>query len=141
MSSKPKGLTAEQVIDALRESHGNMSLAARKLKVSRQAILHYVNTYPTVKAAHDEAADAVTDYAEGHLVNGVMKGQWEQVRYWLESKGRSRGYGRVDRIEHSGPQGGPIPIAIDRRAALAAIAPRSVRDSGASGGGEGDHDG
>jgi len=34
---------------------------------------------------------------------------------------------------HSGPSGGPIPIAIDRRAALAGVAPRSVRDSDAPG--------
>lgn len=105
-----KGLTTEQVIAALKDAHGNMSLAARKLKVDRKAIAYYVNTYPTVKAAHDEAAAVVTDYAEGHLVSGVVKGEWEKVRYWLENKARERGYGRA-------PEGNPLD-GIDTQAIL-----------------------
>jgi Bacterial regulatory protein, Fis family len=136
-----KGLTAEQVIDALRDTNGNMSLAARKLKVTRAAIAYYVREYPTVRAAHDEAAAYVSDIAEGHLVNGVIKGDWDKVRYWLETKGKERGYGRSSSVEIAGPGGGPIPIAVDRRAALAAIAPRSVSDSDAPGDDQGDHDG
>jgi Bacterial regulatory protein, Fis family len=90
-----KGLTAEQVIDALRDTNGNMSLAARKLKVTRAAIAYYVREYPTVRAAHDEAAAYVSDIAEGHLVNAVIKGNLDQARYWLENKARDRGYGRA----------------------------------------------
>ena len=90
-----KGLTVEQVIAALKATHGNMSMAARQLKVDRTAILYYVNTYATVKAAHDEAAAHISDIAEGHLVNAVMKGNLDQVRYWLENKSRDRGYGRA----------------------------------------------
>lgn len=89
-----KGLTADQVIAALKDTNGNMSLAARRLKVTRAAIAYYVREYPTVKAAHDEAAAQITDYAEGHLVAGVIKGDWDRVKYWLENKGRERGYGR-----------------------------------------------
>lgn len=109
MSAK-KGLTTEQVIAALKESHGNMSLAARRLKVERQNIAWYIANHTTVKAAHDEAADAVTDYAEGHLVSGVVKGEWDKVRYWLENKGRARGYGRA-------PEGNPLD-GVDPRAIL-----------------------
>jgi hypothetical protein len=96
-----KGLSAEIVIATLRKTNGNMSLAARDLKVSRQAIKHYVDTYPTVKAAHDEAAAHISDIAEGHLVNAVLKGNLDQVRYWLENKARDRGYGR-------GPASDPV---------------------------------
>lgn len=95
MSTKPKGLTAEQVIAALRETHGNMSLAGKRLGVTRQAVAKWCADHPTVKQAHDEAASYVTDIAEGHLVNGVIKGDWDRVRYWLENKGRERGYGRA----------------------------------------------
>jgi hypothetical protein len=97
-----KGLTTEQVIAALRKANGNMSLAARSLGVERANIFYYVNTYPTVRAAHDEAAAYVSDIAEGHLVSGVMRGDWDRVRYWLESKARDRGYGRGAQVEHTG---------------------------------------
>ena len=93
MSAK-KGLTSEQVIAALRKTNGNISLAARQLGVERNTVQHYIREYPTVRQAHDEAAAHITDMAEGHLVAGVMKGDWDRVRYWLENKGRERGYGR-----------------------------------------------
>lgn len=89
-----KDIELDQVIATLHETNGNISLTARKLKVDRKAIQYYINTYATAKAAHDEAAAHVTDIAEGHLVNAVMKGQWDQVRYWLENKARDRGYGQ-----------------------------------------------
>ena len=93
-TNEPK-LNIEQVIEALRETNGNMALAARKLKVTRQAIRYYVDKYATVKAAHDEAAAYVSDIAEGHLVNAVIKGNLDQAKYWLENKARDRGYGRA----------------------------------------------
>lgn len=97
MSAKrgPKGLTADLVIETLRKTNGNISLAARQLGVERNAIQHYVREYPTVRAAHDEAAAYVSDIAEGHLVNAVIKGNLDQARYWLENKARDRGYGRA----------------------------------------------
>lgn len=94
MSGK-KGLTVDQVIAALKETNGNMTLAGKRLKVDRKAIAYYVQTYPTVKQAHDEAAAVVTDVGEGHLVRGVMAGDWDKIKYWLEAKARDRGYGRA----------------------------------------------
>lgn len=90
-----KRITAEQVIDALKKTNGNISLSARQLGVERQAVQYYVQNYPTVKAAHDEAAAYVSDIGEGHLVKAVINGNLEQVRYWLENKARDRGYGRA----------------------------------------------
>jgi hypothetical protein len=96
-----KGLTTEQVIAALKKANGNMSLAARSLGVERTNIKYYIDAHPTVKAAHDEAAAHISDIAEGHLVNAVLKGNLDQVRYWLENKARDRGYGRM-------PAGNPL---------------------------------
>jgi hypothetical protein len=96
-----KGLTAEDYIGALRETNGNISLAARRLKVERRAVQYAIQAHPTVKAAHDEAAAHISDIAEGHLVSAVLKGNLDQVRYWLENKARDRGYGRM-------PAGNPL---------------------------------
>lgn len=94
MKRGPKGMTLERVIDALKKANGNMSLAARSLQLDRSTIKHYVDTYPAAKEAHDEAAAHISDIAEGHLVSAVIKGNLDQVRYWLENKARDRGYGR-----------------------------------------------
>ena len=89
-----KGLTLDQVIEALRQTHGNMSLAAHKLGVTRETINYYVNTYATAREAMQTAAAAVSDIAEGHLVQAVKRGDLKQVQYWLENKARDRGYGQ-----------------------------------------------
>lgn len=89
-----KGLTAEQVTEALRKANGNMTLAARSLGVDRTLMTYYVQNYATVKAAHDEAAARVSDIAEGNIVSAIMKGNLNESHYWLENKARDRGYGR-----------------------------------------------
>lgn len=103
MTTNGSKLNAEQVIAALKDANGNMALAGRRLKVSRQAIKYYVDNYPTVAAAHDEAAAYISDIAEGHLVNAVLKGNLDQARYWLENKARDRGYGRAPTNEPGPP--------------------------------------
>ena len=89
-----KGLTLDAVIAALRKANGNISLTARQLGVGRNAVQHYLRNYPTARDAADEAAAYITDIAEGHLVQAVVRGDLDQVRYWLENKARDRGYGR-----------------------------------------------
>jgi hypothetical protein len=90
-----KGLTLVQVIEALKTTNGNMALAGRKLGVDRLAIKYWIDNYATAKQAHDEAAAYISDIAEGHLVNAVIKGNLDQAKYWLENKARDRGYGRA----------------------------------------------
>lgn len=94
MASKAsKGLTLDQVIAQLRAVNGNLSLAARNLKVTRAAIVYYVRTYQTAADAVAEASEGVSDVAEGYLVKAVMSGDLQQARYWLENKARDRGWG------------------------------------------------
>lgn len=140
MSAK-KGLTTDQVIAALTETNGNISLAAKRLKVTRKAISYYIDTYATVKTAHDEAAAYISDIAEGHLVNAVMKGNLDQARYWLENKARDRGYGRSTSIEVTGKGGGPIPFVFSHSAVVAALTTGSVSDPPAPRTNEGDRNG
>lgn len=90
-----KNLTLEQVIESLKATNGNMALAARRLNVDRSNIKYWIDNYATAKQAHDEAAAYVSDIAEGHLVNAVIKGNLDQAKYWLENKARDRGYGRA----------------------------------------------
>jgi len=46
--------TTAQMIEALREKHGNLSAAARYLGCSRNTISRYIDQYATVKAVADE---------------------------------------------------------------------------------------
>lgn len=136
-----KEITLEQVITALRETNGNISLTGRKLGVTRQAIQYYVDNYVTAAAALKEASAYISDIAEGHLVNAVIKGNLEQVKYWLENKARDRGYGARYNVEVTGKDGGAIPFVFSHAAALAALTSRPASDIVASGTDEGGSDG
>jgi hypothetical protein len=90
--------TTAQVIDALKKANGILTVAAHILGCHRETVANYIKRYPTVKAAHDEATDAILDIAEHHLISAVKRGEWEQIKYYLNAKGVSRKYG-VDRKE------------------------------------------
>jgi hypothetical protein len=120
-----KNLDPEVVAQTLRETYGNISLTARKLGVTRQAILYHMEKHEDVKQAHDEASEVLNDIAEGHLAAWVRAGDQKSVRYWLDQKARHRGYGKPIQHEVTGAQGGPIKIeGFDALAALGAIAPK-----------------
>lgn len=99
--AKKKGFKAEEVIDALRTTNGNISLTARLLKTTRQSIEYYIKHYARVQAAFEETTEQLNDIAEGHLVKAVKNGKMSEVRYWLDNKARNRGYGKA-------PAGNPL---------------------------------
>lgn len=127
----PKGITPAQYAEALRETFGNISAAARILSVDRAAVVNAIKHHESVKLAHDEAAEQITDIAEHHLVEGVRNGDWRQVQYWLEAKARHKGYGRVYELHntHSAPDGGPVNLTVFNHGAVAAaLTARSAAD-------------
>ena len=95
--------TTAQMIEALREKHGNLSAAARYLGCSRNTISRYIDTYPTVKAVYDEERETLIDFAENQLFKQVQDGNITAIIFTLKTIGKSRGY--VERQELSGPDG------------------------------------
>ena len=83
----------KRMIEAITKAEGNLSAAARMLKTTRQTVTDYVNSYDDVRAAYEEANDTVLDVVENKLVEQAKQGLPDQVRFFLRTKGRSRGYG------------------------------------------------
>ena len=100
--------TANQIIDALREKHGNLSAAARYLGCERHTISRYINTYPTVKAVADEERETLIDFAENQLFKQVQDGNITAIIFTLKTIGKLRGY--VERQEVTGAEGGKLQI-------------------------------
>ncbi len=98
-------LTDDAIAKALMKAGGNMSDAAKALKVTRQAVSKRVNATPSLKAVCDEAAESLLDMAESKLKTSVKAGRAWAIRLVLTTKGRGRGY--VTRQEATGPDGGP----------------------------------
>jgi len=103
--------TANQIIDALKEKHGNMSASARFLGCSRITISRYIDTYPTVKAVYEEERETLIDFAENQLFKQVQEGNITAIIFTLKTIGKSRGY--VERQEVTGANGGAIVVDWD----------------------------
>ena len=103
--------TANQMIEALREKHGNLSAAARFLGCSRNTISRYIDLYPTVKAVADEERETLIDFAENQLFKQVQDGNITAIIFTLKTIGKSRGY--VERQEVTGADGGAVLVKWD----------------------------
>lgn len=94
MTKRP---TNAQIAEALVSTRGMLALAAKTLGISRTTLWSRLKTTPSLRAVAEEQADVILDIAEGHLVSAVVSGDMDQVRFYLRTKGRARGYG--DRLE------------------------------------------
>ena len=103
--------TTAQMIEALREKHGNLSAAARFLGCSRNTISRYIDTYSTVQAVADEERETLIDFAENQLFKQVQDGNITAIIFTLKTIGKHRGY--VERQEVTGANGGAIIVDWD----------------------------
>lgn len=84
---------AESVAQALRDSYGIRSVAARRVGCNYSTIVRYIETFPTVAQAFKEARASIVDMAEGQLIKKLNAGEWPAVHYTLTTLGKDRGYG------------------------------------------------
>lgn len=86
-------LTPEQVADAIRQSLGNLSRAARILGCDRRTISRWMKRSALVQQAWHEAYETFKDLAEHKLLQAVQNGEPWAIQLVLTRLGRDRGYG------------------------------------------------
>jgi hypothetical protein len=91
--------TQQRVIDAIQAAKGIKATAAQSLGCSRQTVTNYIDRYPAVKEAYDEAIQTSIDLAQSKLIALVEREEWPAIRFMLVTLGKSRGY--VERQEIS----------------------------------------
>lgn len=104
--SKKREQTCQRIIEALHESKGLLTLAARKAGVSYTTVKRYATEFDSVREAVQEAKESMLDFAEGKLYEKIRNGDNACIIFYLKTQGRHRGY--VERSEVSGPAGGPV---------------------------------
>jgi hypothetical protein len=108
--------TAAQMIDALQANAGIKSAAARRLGCHLSTIDNYIDRYPTVRQAYEEARAGIVDMAESVVVRRVNAGEWDAAKFILTTLGKDRGWITKQEHEHSGRGGSPLifTIALER---------------------------
>ena len=88
-----KKVTTAQIEGALRRWAGIKSLAARDLNITRQAIHRRVNESAHLQTVLTEIDEENLDIGESHILKGLRAGDRHYVMYFMNRKGKERGYG------------------------------------------------
>lgn len=105
-NSTKRADTAKRIIEALAETNGLLTLAAKKAGVSYTTINRYVHDFPSVKDAAQQAREGMLDFAESKLYSAINEGNMTAIIFYLKTQGKSRGY--IERLEQTGAGGEPI---------------------------------
>lgn len=110
MEEKPRIPTAT-MIQALQETNGLVSLAAKRLGCTPQNIYQRAKSTKSIQDAITQSRDELIDLAELSLRRAIVAGEGWAVAMTLKTIGKHRGY--VERQEITGAEGGPVVITWD----------------------------
>ena len=98
-NEQPKRRTAAQkrVLKCLEETHGVVTSAVKKAKVSRTQFYKWINDDESFKKEVEEIQDSTLDFVEGALFKQIEEGNITGQIFYLKTKGKHRGY--VERQE------------------------------------------
>ena len=91
--------------EALKNSGGNQARIAYKLEVGRSAVSMFLKRHPDMRIELNEEADRLIEWAEDNVAMSVMVHKDIADSKWLltnSKKGKARGWGAKQEIEHSG---------------------------------------
>jgi len=80
------------LIKALTESLGNIALACKKLEISRQTYYNILKEDLNFVKEVNEIQETALDFVESKLMKAIEKGNITAIIYFLNNKGRMRGY-------------------------------------------------
>ena len=114
-NTRRRRLTIAAVEQALRASAGFMTVTAARLGVSRATLYRFFDKHPSLREIAEDVAEELCDLAETKLIQLIREGDGPSIRFYLETKGKNRGYTR--RVENTGTDGGAIEhrITADER--------------------------
>jgi len=107
---QPQQYTSEQIAQALRDTNGLVSLAARRLGCSPNTIYARSKSVAFVKQVIDDSLDELVDIAELALRSSVTSKEPWAVALVLKTLGKNRGY--VERQEVTGADNGPLQVIV-----------------------------
>ena len=87
-----KALMKKRIIEELVKTGGLITPVSESLHVDRGTIINWRAEDPEFDAACAETMEMFLDTAESKLFAAVRRGNLKAVKFFLERKGRSRGY-------------------------------------------------
>jgi hypothetical protein len=95
-------LTVQQFLDAIPGTGGIITAIAKRVGCTWHTARKYIDRHPSVRAAYDAECESVLDLAEAKTIEAIRDGDGTMIRYYLSTKGKSRGYSERTQIEALG---------------------------------------
>jgi hypothetical protein len=103
-AGRPCKVTDEELIQAIHETRGMLSLTAKRLNISRRAVESRIANTEEIREALWESRELGKDKAEIQLFKAIDSGNMKAVLYYLERQAKDRGYFRdglvADKLEY-----------------------------------------
>ena len=109
-SSKTKQFK-KRMVEAMKKTLGIVSSAEKIAGITRATHYDWMKKDPEYKAAIDDVAETVIDFAESQLYQKIKHGDTPSLLFFMKCKAKHRGY--VERQEIAGVQDQPINIEVD----------------------------
>jgi len=92
LNKTEKAKAKAQFVEAFRKTGGILKDACEKTGLSRTTVYGWRQEDPEFDAACSEAQEIMLDEAETRLIAAVRRGNFKAIKFYLERKGRARGY-------------------------------------------------
>lgn len=106
----PKGLTVKQVEEALEQADGNMSVAAKSLGVTHQAISYHVAKSARLQRVVKEGRKVLVSMAENVIRRRLEEGDLTAAIFTLKTQGKGEGWS--ESLQLMGADGGDLKLAV-----------------------------
>ena len=88
------------IIDGLRKYHPILAIAD-KLDCSYDGLLRFIHKTPVLEETYNRQQNGMVDIAIGRLFENINMGNLNAIIYFLNTKGRDRGFGDFQSIEQT----------------------------------------
>jgi len=111
-----KRYAVQQVVDAIEQASGYVTKAADVLGCDARTIYRYAEESPTIQQAIDDQREKRTDFVESALMKAIKDGNVTAMIFYLKADphAKARGWSERSQHEHTGGDGGPLSIVIDK---------------------------
>lgn len=82
----------EQVIKAIQQSGGVIASIAKELGCEWHTAKKYIEENPKIQQAYIDETETTLDLAEHGLHKLIQQGDFQAIKFYLSTKGKTRGY-------------------------------------------------
>lgn len=100
----------QYALECLKKTYGNVSLTCEKVGLSRMTFYKWRSEDPEFNRQVEEINERTLDFVESKLLQGIQDGNVRLIMFYLNAKGKQRGYGLKNETE--GDKSGSVMIQI-----------------------------